>query len=487
VSNAADRAENGSDGPESGALAVLRNRPFLLLWLAQAATQIGGNMVLYGLTVIVLETTRSNAAVSGLILTFLVPAVLFSALAGVFVDQLDAKTVLVVTNVLRAVAIAAMVFARDSLVGIYLLNVFVSTVTTFFSPAEAAMIPRVVPRNQLVAANGIFTLTLNAAFALGFALLGSLAAKIAGAQGLLLIVAVLYFVAAVFCATLPGSKERARAAGSTLQTVADAEKAVESTFGQLFEGLHYIRQHQSIAWSIVYLGATASLIGVLGVLGPGFVRDTLQLEPNDFVVVVLPLGLGVVFGILALNNFGHLVSRRRLIEGGLVVLGVLIAILSVVGTITRIAASVSAGTPISLSGIVSALSVVVAVAFLAGIAYACVAISAQTQLQEELPEDVRGRVYGVLFTLISVASFVPVIIVGPIADLVGTTPVLLGVATILAGTGLASMITRSHVAEPPSRRPPGPRDGRTAPAEPFFLTPDSAAARNPERSERPRR
>ena len=75
----------------AGVLDVFRNRPFLLLWLSQAFTQIGGNMVIYGLTVIILEATRSNTAVSLLILTFLVPAVLFSAVAGVYVDRLDKR------------------------------------------------------------------------------------------------------------------------------------------------------------------------------------------------------------------------------------------------------------------------------------------------------------------------------------------------------------------------------------------------------------
>ena len=88
--------------------AVLRVRPFLLLWLAQVATQVGGNMVIYGLTVVVFSTTRSNAAVSLLLLTFLVPAVLFSAVAGVYVDRFDRRTILVTTNVLRGLAFAVM-------------------------------------------------------------------------------------------------------------------------------------------------------------------------------------------------------------------------------------------------------------------------------------------------------------------------------------------------------------------------------------------
>jgi MFS family permease len=459
----------------SGAAAVLKNRPFLLLWLAQAATQVGGNMVLYGLTVIVLETTASNAAVSALILSFLVPAVLLSALAGVFVDRFDPRIVLVVTNVLRGLAIAAMVLAREQLGLLYLLNIVVSTASTFFSPAEAAMIPRLVPRHQLVAANGIFTVTLNAAFALGFALFGSLAVTLAGPTGLLLIVAALYLVAAVFCATLPAAEEHPERV-SRLQAARDAEHAVSSTFGQLFEGLRYIQQHRSIAWSIVYLGATASLVGVLGSLGPGFAKQTLGLDPRDVVVVVLPLGLGVVMGILALNNFGHLVRRRRLIEGGLIVLGILIALLSVVGEISRVLAGASP----QLSHLVSTLSIVVTVAFLAGAAYAAVAISSQTQLQEDLPPDVRGRVYGVLFTLISVASFVPIIIVGPIADLVGTTVVLLGVAAVLAGTGLVSVVWRRRPGAPPvvGEEPlAGSTSASHAPAEPFVMTPHSPPTR----------
>ena len=133
--------ENGGS-----AAAVLRNRPFLLLWLSQVSTQIGVNMVLYGLTVIVLESSNLTAAVSGLFLTFLVPSVLLSALAGVYVDRIDRRTVLVVSNALRA-AILIGIFAAGSDVGmLLLLNTIFSIVTVFFAPAEAAMIPVLVPR-----------------------------------------------------------------------------------------------------------------------------------------------------------------------------------------------------------------------------------------------------------------------------------------------------------------------------------------------------
>ena len=456
----------GSAAAGGSALDVFRNRPFLLLWIAQAATQIGGNMVIFGLTVIISESTGSTTAVSALILTFLLPAVLFSALAGVFVDRLDRRLVLVLTNVLRGIAFVAIFLVGNHLGLIYLLNVTVSTITVFFAPAEAAMIPIVVPKKQLLSANGIFTLTLNAAFALGFTLVGPLIVKIASAPALIIVVAALYFVAAAFCWTLPPAPPAgtdAPAPGAR-RRVREAEDAIGTVLLQLREGLAYIRDHREIRWSMIYLGIAASLVGVLGVLGPSFAQRTLGLSSEDFVVVVLPLGVGIVMGILLLNAYGRWIPRRRVIEGGLIALGILLAAMALSGRISSfLGTSVTrTGLP-DLSLLTSLLSIVVAVAFFAGIAYASVAIPAQTQLQEDLPGDVRGRVFGVLNMLVSVASFLPILIVGPIADLFGTTVVLVAVATLIAASGVASIYLRGplRLAERTSRASVGNR------ADPF--------------------
>ena len=426
-----------------GALAAFRNPAFLRLWLSQAATQIGGNMVLFGLTVIVVET-QPNAAVSLLILSFLVPAVLFSAVAGVYVDRIDRRIVLVATNVLRGAAVIGLLLVGNNFLLLLLLNIFISTVTVFFAPAEAAMIPEVVPRQQLLSANGIFTLTLNAAFALGFALLGPLVINIAGPQAVILVVAGLYFLAAVFCFTLPASPPPiAESPTRTVvgSAVGETQRAVASTIDQLREGIGFIREHRSIGWSLLYLGITASLVGVLGVLGPGFAKTALGLKPKDTSIIVLPLGAGIVMGILLLNSYGKFLPRRRVIEGGLILLGVMLALLSIAGPISQFLQRVDqAGTLLDLSAVTSLLAIVVFIAFIAGIAYAGVAIPSQTQLQEDLPEDVRGRVFGILNMLVSVSSFLPIIIVGPISDLIGTASVMLVVAIGVLAAGIASVV-----------------------------------------------
>jgi MFS family permease len=460
--------------PEPSGLGVLANRRFLSLWLAQASTQIGGNMVIYGLTIVVYGLTNSNSAVSLLILTFLVPAVVFSAVAGVFVDRIDRRLILILTNLLRGGAFLAMVLVSDQLILVYALNILVSTVTTFFAPAEAAMIPFLVDRDRLMQANGLFTFTLNASFALGFALLGPLVVNLAGPNVLLVLVAFFYFVAAALCVTLP--RTEAEAVGQE-GALGGAERAVATFVSQLREGLAYIRSDPRIFWSLTYLAITASLIGVLGVLGPGFATKALGLREQDFVVVVLPLGAGIVMGILLLNAYGRYLPRRRVIEGGLIGLSLALVVLSIAGPLSRfLEASARQSTVAELGGLVSLLSIVVILAFLAGGAYAFVAIPAQTQLQEELPEEVRGRVFGVLNMLVSISSFLPIVIVGPVADIVGTPVVLLaaallvgvaGVGSIVAVTpeGLASAMPGQHVSpvDPVAlatsgRRPPPPGD-----------------------------
>jgi MFS family permease len=455
-----------------GTSAVFRNGSFLRLWLSQATTQIGGNMVLFGLMVIVRDATGSNTAVSLLILSFLVPAVLFSALAGVYVDRIDRRLVLIATNVIRGFLYVALFLVGDHFALIIALNILVSTVTVFFAPAEASMIPVVVPRHQLIAANGVFILTLNAAFALGFALLGPLVVSIASPQALILVVASLFFVATIFCFTLPSAPPKAVSVGADAQpggplaAVVEAEHAVGSTFAQLREGLSYIRTHRSISWSLIYLGIAASLVGVLGVLGPDFAETTLGLAAKDFAVVVLPLGFGIVTGILLLNAYGRYLPRRRVIEGGLIALGVMLFLLSVAGPLSRLLqqAEEAAGFA-DLSAITSLLGIVIVVAFFAGIAYGFVAIPSQTQLQEDLPPDVRGRVFGVLNMLVSVSSFLPIIIVGPLSDLIGTTTVLVIVAGVVFLAGTGSVIRRG---------PLRPAESQT-PADPHAVDPIAAA------------
>ena len=184
---------------------VLSNPRFLALFLSQILTQVGGNMVLYGLTIQVYNLTQSATSTAILLLTFLVPAVVFGAIAGVFVDRYDRRKILIWTNIARGVLFLTLILFDQQLLALYLITMVVATLTTFFAPAETAMIPLVVKRDDLMTANGLFVLGLQASFALGFAVLGPLLVAVTGVNALIGFVAGLYLVAGVLCWTLPAA------------------------------------------------------------------------------------------------------------------------------------------------------------------------------------------------------------------------------------------------------------------------------------------
>lgn len=425
---------------------VFRNRAFVYLWSAQVLSQLASNMVLAALMATVRRTTGSDTAVAVLILTFLVPAVLFSTLGGVLVERSNAKTIMLATNLVRAAGIIAFIFvapttATANVPLVYLINFGVATATAVFAPAELTSIPRIVDRRHLMAANSIFVLTINATFAIGFGFLGPLVLNVLGPIAVYIVVALMFGAAALAILPLPDVRPERMAASAGDA----AERAVGELVAQLREGVAFVRDHRAIAWSLAYLGISSSLIGVLGAIGPGFAVDILGLSPENFFFIMGPAGLGAVLGILFLNSYGRYLPKRLVIDAGLLAMGITLLLLALIRPIAALfgaaAGPIEDAVP-AIAPLISLIAVVVVIATVAGLQYAFVAIPAQTALQEELPADVRGRIFGILNTLLSIASFLPVLAAPALADILNLffsgsgIPIvmgLLGVLTLLAG------------------------------------------------------
>jgi MFS family permease len=430
-------------GDLSGAGSVFRNRPFVYLWSAQTLSQLASNMVLAALMATVRATTGSDTAVAVLILTFLVPAVLFSTLGGVLVERTNAKAIMLATNVARAIGIAAFIFVAPTTTDanvplVYLINFGVATATAIFAPAELTSIPRIVEKRNLMAANSIFVLTINATFAIGFGFFGPLVLITFGPIAVYVIVAIMFLLAAAAILPLPEIRpDHAVAAASDA-----AGQAVHELWDQLMEGITFVRRHHMIAWSLAYLGISSSLIGVLGAIGPGFAVDVLGLTPENFFFIMGPAGLGAVVGILFLNSYGKPIPKRLVIDVGLVSMGITLVLLAIVKPVS--VAFGAAAQPLeeavpAIAPLISLIAIVVVIALFAGVEYAFVAIPSQTALQEDLPSDVRGRIFGILNTLLSVASFLPVLLAPAIADVLNIFFEGAGIPSVMALLGLLTL------------------------------------------------
>ena len=399
----------------AGTRSIIRDPVFARLWFIQAANQIGGNMALYALTVLVFSSTRSNSAVSALLVSFVLPQIVLSPFAGVVVDRLDLRWALVVPNLVRTALTAGLALAGANIPLVLALNLGVSLMSVALTPAEGSMIPRVVPKAQLETAMSIFNLTLQGSFAIGFAFLGPLLVTIAGPSFVLVVVTAFYVAASLACIGLPSAPPVPPKTG-------ERRSSLREPLEQLRDGFAVVRHDSKISRPIVLLATATSVASVLGVLGPSL-AVTVGLEPEQLAVVVIPLGIGVVVGVVGLRLFGGDIPRRRLSEGGLVVLGLVTAALAAGGWLDGTLRE--AGVP------VGALPIVIGAAMLAGAAYAVTSVTAQTNLTESAPADVRGRVFGVLASIVSIGSLVPTLIAGPLADRVSTTA-----AIIVAGVAL---------------------------------------------------
>lgn len=449
-------------GLEPGTGSIFRDRNFVLLWSAQVLSQLANNMVLAALMAVVVGATQSNTANALLILTFLAPAVVFSALAGVFVERSDARLIMIASNIGRAVGTVFFILVGSNVLVILALNFAISTISAFFAPAELTAIPRLLDRRHLMAANSIFILTVNATFGIGFGVIGPLILTTLGPGAVYIVVAVMFALAALAIVPLP-SVQAEKPEG--VPSVRVAGQALTHVVDELREGIAFVQRTPQIAWSLRYLGIGASIIGVLGALGPGFATTILGLRPEDIFFIMGPAGLGAVTGILFLNSFGQYLPRRLLIDVGLILTPVMLVAIALVRPLVDVLSPalqpIEANLPSLLAAALSLVALVIAIAFGAGMAYALIAIPAQTSLQEELPVNVRGRIFGILNTLLSVASFFPVLAAPVVADVVdilvpgfGIPVVLLGLSAVLGWVAVVSWRQNAalglHQRQPPA-------------------------------------
>ena len=313
----------------SGYREVFANRPFLALWLAQILSQIADNFLYFVLIVAVYKQTGSNTAVSGLVLAFTLPALTVGLLAGVLVDRVDKRSVLLFSNVARAFTAIGFIFLTNNFISVIILGLLTSAVRQLFMPAEAAALPRLLKPRELLTANSLFTLTYNASFIVGFAGAGPLL-KFAGTDSVFIVAAVFFVIASALCAWLPSSAPEPRIGLPTPIGLRVRQVAFE-----LWEGWRFLSHDRVILRTMLQLAFAWSLSGVTAAIAPGFATTVLGLSEEDAFLLVVPAGLGVVLGSILIGKFGGRVDRNWLIATGLLGMGIAVILLASRSAIMR--------------------------------------------------------------------------------------------------------------------------------------------------------
>jgi MFS family permease len=197
-------------------IATLRNKNFALLWAGGLISMIGNWILIAAMPFHIYSLTGSALATSGFLIAYLIPGILFSSVAGVFVDRWDRKRTMLAASLAQSAVILALVVVQSAeLVWlIYVVAFIESTLSHFFGPAENALLPRLVGEEHLVSANSMNAMNDNLGRLIGPALGGALLGVV-GYSSVIVADSVSYLIAAVLISLVaaPGRKTVAGVAG----------------------------------------------------------------------------------------------------------------------------------------------------------------------------------------------------------------------------------------------------------------------------------
>lgn len=415
---------------ENPFLAVLKISNFRNLWLSQVFSQVFLNVLFFTLMIRVFDLTKSNTAVSIVVLTTTVPNLILGAVAGVLVDRWDRKTVMFLSHFLRVFAVLAFLLSSESIEWLYVLSALIAFISQFFFPAEAAMIGVVVTdKKKLLTATSLFSLTFFSSVILGNILAGP-SVRLFGYEWTFVIVAFAFGLAAVFTSRVPGlsilSYFKEKKYLLTLHHIRNRTKSEVSLFHDFLVGLDYIHRNQHVKSAVIFMAVAQVIVGTLGAIAPGIASSILHVGTVDVSVLVLaPAALGMVIGAVILGRYFAKRDKSTLIKFGIFLVAVSLMLYSLVDKFSMLSQF-----PVTIISFIMLMAL--------GVFNAFFDIPVNTIVQENTPEEVRSRVYGVIATLTGGAGILPILAVGAVADLFGVRVVILLLGAFLFGIALLS-------------------------------------------------
>jgi MFS family permease len=416
-------------------LRVFSERSFLFLWIGEVFTQVATNLFNFFLIFTVFNIAHSNTAVSGVVLSFTIPAIFFGSIAGAYVDRWNKKNVLIITNTIRALLLILLAFMLNNLFMIYLISFLISILFQFFIPAESPMVPTVVKKNLLLQANALFGLAIFGSVLVAYVLSGPLLILLKPVENIFLF-ALMLIIGAIFISFIkPYDTKRTQQKREKLKNI--------NIFKDIKQTLSYMRHTRPISHSLFLLSLSQILILILAVIAPGYASQILGIPVEQFpIIFVTPAALGMVIGSIVLVNVFHSHPKEKIITIGIFLSGIAMLLLPFGSKVASrdIVHDINIYLPHLFT--ITIFHIMVVLAFILGVANSLVFVPANTRLQEHTSEEIRGKIYGFLNTFIGVMSLIPIILVGGLSDLIGVGAVITGIGICLILFGFINIFIK---------------------------------------------
>lgn len=413
-------------------LELLSYPPYLYFTLSVFFSQVAFNMLNVVLIFLVFFLTSSNFAVAILLFAVLVPQIVLSFFGGMVADAADKKKIIVLGNILRAIVLIVLFLNFQSAALVYLVTLVISSITQFYVPAEAPLIPVLVKREHLVAANSIFGISLFGSILIGYVAAGP-AVRILGRADTFLLISFLFLLATFFAILIPKDKVAAASANKSMDVNSFIRRSMRT---ELKESLYLLKKTAGVGDAFFLLIFSQIIIFILATLIPGYAKNILQIPAEDLSTMIFaPAAVGMVLAALAIGGIFSRAGKRKLMSTGVFMSGIILFLLPFTSRIFAqgIIQTINQFLPQALN--LNVFNFVLILAFFAGFANALIFIPSQAIIQEAIPSDFRSKIYGLLFALIGLFSLIPIMAAGGVADVlgVGAVFVFLGIGVIMIG------------------------------------------------------
>jgi MFS family permease len=394
-----------------GNRAVLRIPDYRRLFAAQAISDVGDGMTFMALFLLVNALTHSTAVLAALSIAIAVPSMVGGIVAGAVADRFDRRRIMIASDSIRAVLVLGFVAVGtvERLPILFIVAFAQASIGTLFAPSRGALIPRVVPSEGLMAANGLGQMSRVIGSVIGTSVTGVLFAA-TGEAWPVFIVDAITFAASVLIVLRVDPRLGAPASG---------EHAVQvGLAGSVTAGLRVIAGSPTLLATVVGISIAMLGLGAVNVLFVPFLINVLgesavwtgPIEGAQTLSMVIAAGL--------LGSLAARVSAQVMLVGGIAGVGGLIVLFSVSPNVL----------------------VLLGLSFLIGWFVAPAHAAAMTILQTVATDEVRGRVMGAFNAATSTTTIVSTAAAGLLASAIGVRPVLLAGGLIGLGAAVVTAI-----------------------------------------------
>jgi DHA3 family macrolide efflux protein-like MFS transporter len=405
-----ERATPAEEETKIGIREVLKIRDFRLLWLGQIVSNFGDSLT--GLAVLLLINDVTNGSASAVALGAIMqalPQVTIGLLAGVYVDRLDRKRIMILSDVFRGIFVLglSLVTTSDLLWLLYLITFIQAGIGAFFNPARTAYVALVVPRRGLLAANSLAQTSRIIASVAGIGTAGALIGVFGQYWPVFGIDSLTFFISALLILRIA--------------TIAKPKEAIEAgtraVFRQLGEGLRLFAASRVLTGTVVAMGVTMLGLGAVNVLLVPFTINELQVPETWFAALEGSQTLSMILSGALVASLAARFKPTNIVSVGLGFLGLGIGLVSQVTGVWGL----------------------MAILFMVGWFMTPLQASLVTLIQTEVKDEVRGRASAALNTVSQTANVISMAAAGGLADGIGVRSVFIlsGIITLLAAVSSA--------------------------------------------------